>query len=394
MDYKKLIEEIRNNYKKNPLNDFDVSNPRWVDGTQISHIYFDKQKLAKRGKIVYGSIIQAHENIFRLTPERDDHCAAILYSMDPYYDEHPEELQKLSKLFGSYKNRVDETPEDIRHFIEIITDEYDYALSLELPKRLTPNGKVYYSSIMIWRKHLIDKYLKVFLVPIFANPDEVKSCIIVPKEYWCNDYKQYYNTGRFPREDILLDKAFYKAFPKTLEKDVEFVLNKIPNKTINNVNINCTGSTLYNLDGETIYLPYRVYNLELDARKIEEFSNIQKMIYCSIFSRSYNGFTRQKNIQELLNMDYEPWVIPFLIDISSEYIIEILFDIYSSIKDNTTAFKEFCSNNKFTIYRNYSRMYSYYVTQYSEVFKFEDYVGKKLYLDCFGYSKSWAKHNK
>lgn len=391
MNYQSIIEDIRSNYQKNPKKKFKLRFRLWINLSTLNRIYSDQKFLARSGKIVYAHLIQANSLLFKKRLFGGDLPAVLLYSMEPYYDEHPEELRKLAREIFSYKNKKD-APLELQKFADLISNELSSEYNLILPSSITPHGKVYYSTFVVWRKHLIDNYLKNSLFPIFAAPDRVKSCMIVPKQYWSEEYKYFYNNKAFPKEHISKEKILLNAFPIHLKDDVEYILSILPNKTVNNIQINFKGGIEYNCNNEIIKIPYRIYNEELEDSKINELSKTQQKIYHCLYSRSFDGFAREKHIDTLLSSEYEDWVIPYIIHLCSEYVIDILDFIYEKIqsKDNIN-FKNFCLNNKFALYKNYCRMYSYH-RQYYKNIKFNNYIGRKLFLECFGYNSSFRKN--
>ena len=217
MNFKSIINDIRNNYRDKPKNKFKLRYYPWVMNTELKSIYNDNEYLAKHGKIVFAYLIQANNEIFKRKVFGFDVPGCLLYSTDPYYEDHPEELEALAKQIYQYKGRKD-APEEIRKFVEHITNEYSYEQNQKLPKSITPNGDVYYSVFMIWRKHLIDKHLKVSIFPIFADPNVVKSCMIVPKEYWSNDYIKYFN-HLISSKQLINSKDENEEYQKKLVED-------------------------------------------------------------------------------------------------------------------------------------------------------------------------------
>lgn len=186
------------------------------------------------------------------------------------------------------------------------------------------------------------------------------------------------------------------TFPIELNSDVSIVLNLISKKTYNNVPGETeSGCTYTLLDGQEVTFPYRIYYFD----KYNRFSSLtfeQKMIYHCIFSRSYNGFVREKHIKSILEEDYPDWVFPYILKISDEYIIEILEIVYNELKNkNTDTLKSFCILNFQTFVRSYDRMISYWNEYYrNQCFSYKDYIGNKLFSECFGYTESMEREYK
>lgn len=187
---------------------------------------------------------------------------------------------------------------------------------------------------------------------------------------------------------------FYDAFPKELYNDLQEVLKIIPKETYNNVSIGCSENIVeYCLNNVIIKMPYRMYFTDIELAKIENLTNIQKEIFYCIYTRSCDGFVREKYLRELLKLNIDYWAIPFIVKLSDEYIVEILEVIYDKLKTrNNDDIKQFCLENKRIINKSYLRMISYWNEFYrSKEPYFHKYIGRKLFRECFGYNRSFEK---
>lgn len=196
----------------------------------------------------------------------------------------------------------------------------------------------------------------------------------------CNSY--YINT-------------FLYGFPKDLREDLGEVLNLIPRRT---------NGTLSASDNHIIYLyknikikfPYRIYIKDVPDDKVNGLNEQQRMILHCIYSRSNDGYVRQKHIKALLNIDYCDWAIPYVVKVCDEYVVEILEMVYDILKNqDTDCFKRFCLDNTENFLRGYFRMVSYWNCFYRDRYpRFREYIGRKLYRECFGYTRALEKkHN-
>ncbi|WP_162921657.1 hypothetical protein [Listeria costaricensis] len=108
----------------------------------------------------------------------------------------------------------------------------------------------------------------------------------------------------------------------------------------------------------------------------------------AIFSRSYDGFVRQKHLHVLTTTDFPEWAraIPYIVKICDEYVVEILQMVYQDwARRDTTLLKKFCATSQSVCYRSYQRMVSYWNEYYrNDCFKFQKYVGRKLFMEYFG----------
>ena len=175
------------------------------------------------------------------------------------------------------------------------------------------------------------------------------------------------------------------GFPKVLQDDVLAVLRVIPHKAYVDHDISDTIST-YTLGNNDIKFPYRVYFYEPAIKDIYSLTKRQKAILHCVYSRSHDGYIREKHITALLLTDFHEWAIPYIVKVCDEYIIDILHVVYSNLKDkNTELIKKFCANNYESFCKSYNRMISYWNEFYrDDCYRFENYIGRKLFIECFG----------
>ena len=121
---------------------------------------------------------------------------------------------------------------------------------------------------------------------------------------------------------------------------MEILPNKtINNKTINNKTINnvsdvfCGESTVYVLPNYIIDIPYRLYLLDVEDFEYKKLNQIQKQIVCCMYTRSCDGYIREKYLTRLLDMPFELWSIPYIVKLCDEYVVEILKIIYDKLKE-------------------------------------------------------------
>lgn len=183
---------------------------------------------------------------------------------------------------------------------------------------------------------------------------------------------------------------FIDGFPLYLKETVQKLTEELPFKTYNNISHYQTEERItYSLNGQSISFPYRIYIHEMEYEVFSKMSDKEKMIISCIYSRSHNGFIREKHIRNLLSMDYPEWVIPYIFKVCDEYVVEILEVVYESLKDrNTESIKEFCTNNQIAFCKSYNRIISYWNEFYRcDCYLYKNYIGRKLFTECFG-----AKH--
>ena len=187
---------------------------------------------------------------------------------------------------------------------------------------------------------------------------------------------------------------FYSAFPNCLREKLNQVIEILPNDTFNNVSITTSDDIIvYALADSKLKIPYRMYLLDVADTEYEKLSQIQRQILCCIYTRSCNGYLREKYLRKLLDMSFELWVIPFIVKLCDEYVLEILEIIYDKLKErDNTDIQRFCLMNKVSIRKSYSRMISYWNEYYRGYeFDFRKYVGRKLFRECLGYDRAFER---
>ncbi len=185
-----------------------------------------------------------------------------------------------------------------------------------------------------------------------------------------------------------------KAFPKEFAADVKAVCDALTVKS------EALGGALFSdertewllLSGEKIKMPYRIYVSDKFAAS-SNLTERQKIIYHCIFSRSCDGYVRQKHIEALLGQDTPEWAMPYVIKICDEYVKEILETVYLKLcGTNCEKYKALCAINFDYFKLGHCRMISYWNEYYRNgCYRYKEYIGKKLYDECFGYNKTGQK---
>lgn len=187
---------------------------------------------------------------------------------------------------------------------------------------------------------------------------------------------------------------FDRAFPDALREDLLTVQGVLPAETYNAILKKISDEHIfYTLHGNPIEIPYRMYWADLSDEAYHQLSHLQRMMICCIYTRSYDGYVREKYARKLLDMALESWVIPFLVKLCDEYVIEILDTIYEKLKQRDNEdIREFCLQNRVSIRKSYARMISYWDVFYREdVYDFRQYVGRKLFWECLDYNRTFER---
>lgn len=151
---------------------------------------------------------------------------------------------------------------------------------------------------------------------------------------------------------------FQEGFPKYLRDDLSKMIGLIPIKTYSDISIGSSQQNVqYIQDGLNIEFPHRIYYVDISDEDLNKLGLQQKMILHCIYSRSCDGFVRQKHLKSLLLMDYANWAIPYIVKICDEYVVEILEMVYEILKEqDTNHIKKFCIENVQSFCKSYARM--------------------------------------
>jgi len=110
-----------------------------------------------------------------------------------------------------------------------------------------------------------------------------------------------------------------RAFPSSLRSDVTLISNAICPSGMEGHGV------FVIVQNEPLQLPYRIEHTNDDSL-FPQLNAHQALIYACIRSRHLDGYVRQRQIRRLA-CGAEPWVVPFLVQLGSEYVVEILHEI-------------------------------------------------------------------
>ena len=180
---------------------------------------------------------------------------------------------------------------------------------------------------------------------------------------------------------------FVDGFPKSIFSAVDEAVSTMPYQLVGNIrNAVSSNDIQYMLDGVLIQFPYRIYYIDVSDEDLQALDTTQAMILHCIYSRHCDGFVREKHLRALLNMDFQAWAVPYIVKVCDEYVVELIELIYNSLKYQTNAIiKQFCAENYSSFCKSYNRMISYWDAYYRcDCPDFHQYVGRKLFIECFG----------
>ncbi|MBQ8001525.1 MAG: hypothetical protein IJ298_10090 [Ruminococcus sp.] len=192
MNFKLSIERMRDNFYNSRPDNIHLHRPWWmfVDD-ELSKIYKDKKVLLQQGKVYYACLMQANTKLFQKFPPFD-YPAQIVYSTSFEVDENPLLLKDTIEEIYSYKYSDENPPEQWKDIVENIRNEKDRSILSFACSYDNARIDARMQTLMIFRKHLPTGILSGNVLPIIACPDACDSVIVLPSEYWSDEFKEFW----------------------------------------------------------------------------------------------------------------------------------------------------------------------------------------------------------
>ncbi len=185
-------------------------------------------------------------------------------------------------------------------------------------------------------------------------------------------------------------EKIYRAFPQKLRNEVQAVISVLPLE--DNIllidGMKHEMSTLVHadvqevrLEGETLYIPTRVYFNEPNLLEENALNELQKAILHCLYLKHHDGYIRQKRLNSLPYKNHY-FSIPYAFQLLGEYVEEILNDMDGFIDEsNIHLFRRFLVENRAYSLLTKSRIVSYWNEYYrvGENRNLNDYIGRSIF---------------
>ncbi|WP_432173955.1 hypothetical protein [Streptomyces sp. Tue6028] len=170
------------------------------------------------------------------------------------------------------------------------------------------------------------------------------------------------------------------AFPAELPGDAEAVLAVMPASRFRPLE---PFSVV--VEGQQVSIPGRLYNDEPPTEAVASLSSRQRQLLHCLYSRHCDGMVRQRHLAEVVG-SVDPWVVPFVVQLVGEYVLEILAVIRDELRDLATpgarsrlAYGQFIVDNPAFFARTQRRVVSYWSCYYRSAYStFRSYPGCSL----------------
>lgn len=124
------------------------------------------------------------------------------------------------------------------------------------------------------------------------------------------------------------------------------------------------------VQGETVVIPSRIYNAEPGAGLERALAGTQQVILHCLYSRHSDGRVRQRHLEQMVASG-EPWVVPFVVQLAGEYVLEIFEAIGRGLRGLAVPgsaqrrfYGEFIARNPAFFARTERRVVSYWSCYY------------------------------
>jgi hypothetical protein len=134
-----------------------------------------------------------------------------------------------------------------------------------------------------------------------------------------------------------------------------------------------------NVGEDRLAIPYRIHH-EGNEQACESLAGTQSVMYSCLLTRHHDGRVRQHQLERILPIA-EPWVVPFVIQLTGEYVVEILNSCETHLHAlDPVLYGAFIRDNQAYFQATQDRMISYWDCYYRTQYKRRsDYVGFRLF---------------
>ncbi|GAA4420199.1 hypothetical protein ACFQV2_24910 [Actinokineospora soli] len=179
--------------------------------------------------------------------------------------------------------------------------------------------------------------------------------------------------------DTALETTALPAFPADLATEVRPVAQALPPASLHPA-----GTFNVWVQGEHLTIPYRLYNPEPADDVISRLSPTQAKILHCLYTRHHDGHVRQLHLNQIIDAT-DPWIIPFVVQIIGEYVLEIVITIKRALTDvhqpgtaHHQAYGRFAAENPDFLLLTSQRVASYWDCYYRNRFPHRQYPGRIL----------------
>jgi hypothetical protein len=163
-----------------------------------------------------------------------------------------------------------------------------------------------------------------------------------------------------------------EGFPGELHDDVRAVADVMDPPR----HVMSAGGERVSVQGETVTIPYRIHNPELPDGSLRRLTERRRLIAGCVYSRHNDGHVREAACAQITE-SAEPWVVPYVIRLLGEYVVEISALILERLAAGsfftTDAYAQFVRENRNFVNLTEQRAISYWSCYYRNAYARTDY---------------------
>jgi len=128
---------------------------------------------------------------------------------------------------------------------------------------------------------------------------------------------------------VSAETCLLPAFPSSLRTEVAALVAAIPAASIDPV-----GHFVVQVGDEQLVVPHRIYNDDVSDLH-DEWPDKQRLVADCVYTLHHDGWVRERHAVRIVE-DLSVWVIPFVVNLVGEYVLEIIMAISQRLADIST----------------------------------------------------------
>jgi hypothetical protein len=178
----------------------------------------------------------------------------------------------------------------------------------------------------------------------------------------------------------------HQAFPSCLEQEAK-ALDQVMGQ-LHQARVAMHRFIEVRVGEEELVIPYRIYDQDYEGA-FAHLTETQSILYSCLLTRHHDGRVRQRHLERILSV-HELWVVPFVVQLTGEYVIQILETVEAHLPTlDPVHYSHFIRDNQTYFQTTQVRMVSYWDCYYRRLYKYpSDYVGFRALAKLCDFSEN------
>ncbi|QDV25778.1 hypothetical protein [Aureliella helgolandensis] len=180
-------------------------NPPWVTklrwGDALAKLVQNRtlRRLFSKGKIVWGHVIQANDELYLPAPSVDsytyDRAGELVFSLDDSVEPPPSQLERVAVALAGLRY-ASELDSELQPWADYLDAETTRVVGKQVPDRIAPCGTFFVSTTLFRRSHLPNGVLCQSLLPIVVEAQQPHFTMPLPHAYWPTSLLEWWSCDR------------------------------------------------------------------------------------------------------------------------------------------------------------------------------------------------------